>query len=384
MCIIVLLACALAHGGRLPGIRPVAYSTDCRTSSHPGKGEKPQHRYELSTFTADFATAEAFCVSNGGHLASIHNDDQEAEIEAFGSDAWIGMYDPSDSELAFKWVDSSCVNYEAWAPGEPNEAGSGEDCVHISHGLGGWNDYQCTGLAPFICEYRVSSGSSGTTGASSSGSTGASTSGSSGTTLEGEACFTGVECIHGTCANGICLSACAAAETGDCEPGDFCSHDVQCASTGCSTGTWTCYENDSETEEETTYSACAAHNVGEVGTLVPGITTFHYYVGCYIKTGPATYDAPISIGACNYLTSSGNAAFHQRCHCPLVPIETCRTHCNGDPNCVGYTAWADGGACQTATTSPCSGTSVPVAPELLANKPITFEDSTATGTHHKQ
>jgi hypothetical protein len=195
--------------------------------------------------------------------------------------------------------------------------------------------------------------------------------------LAGETCVNDGDCNHGACANGICLSLCAASGTGGCDNGEFCSDDSQCASTGCSTDTWTCYEDDSEIE--TDYSGCVAHNVGELGTLVNGLPLFNtIYQGCYIKSGPSTYDAPTDPGACGFIPDHGGVAFHQRCHCVDQTLETCRTHCNADPNCVGYTAINldfDGvQGCQTATTSPCTGTSVPVTPDILVEKPIAFGD----------
>ena len=46
--------------------------------------------------------------------------------------------------------------YTNWAGGEPNNAGSGEDCIdmHGDHGL--WNDYPCTSALPTVCEMGFS------------------------------------------------------------------------------------------------------------------------------------------------------------------------------------------------------------------------------------
>ena len=44
--------------------------------------------------------------------------------------------------------------------------------------------------------------------------------------------------------------------------------------------------------------------------------------------------------------------FHERCHCNL-PLQSCKTYCDQDPNCKGYVqSWNDE-KCDYATTSNC-------------------------------
>ena len=103
-----------------------------------------------------FADAEADCVSQGGHLASVHDpelDQQlwEAAVEIKASSWWFGLHD-QDEEGAFVWTDGTPFDYDAWGNGEPNDAGS-EDCAHWADWTGGqWNDIPCDYEIPYVCK----------------------------------------------------------------------------------------------------------------------------------------------------------------------------------------------------------------------------------------
>ena len=68
---------------------------------------------------------------------------------------WIGAND-NHREGSMFWVsDKTNVNkgFSNWYPGEPNNAGSGEDCVHIwNDGDCKWNDAPCSSKSGFICK----------------------------------------------------------------------------------------------------------------------------------------------------------------------------------------------------------------------------------------
>jgi len=64
------------------------------------------------------------------------------------------------------------------------------------------------------------------------------------------------------------------------------------------------------------------------------------------------YRTPQQKGACA-ITENQNYAFHERCHCPNMPVSTCKSHCDNDDNCKGYVFLPSYG-CQTATTSSCA------------------------------
>ena len=81
----------------------------------------------------DWAAAEAYCVDTfGGHLASIHSEQGQANAvaecteatkdgpESLNKQCWIGMSD-IDVEGTFVWSDASPVDYRNFVEGEPND-----------------------------------------------------------------------------------------------------------------------------------------------------------------------------------------------------------------------------------------------------------------------
>lgn len=103
-----------------------------------------------------YAAAEADCVDQGGHLVSIHDQAELDEVVAGafavqGNSWWIGLDDLAD-EGSFVWTDGSPVDFESWAPGEPNDYDQVEDCGHIADWAGGaWNDLYCDAAIPYVC-----------------------------------------------------------------------------------------------------------------------------------------------------------------------------------------------------------------------------------------
>ena len=106
------------------------------------------HDYYLlsaNTWTASETEAENL----GGTLAVIRNaSQQEWVFSKFGShggmnrDFWIGLHRKINGGLFF-WITEEPVDYMNWYPGEPNNAGGVENCVHMRAGddkPGTWND----------------------------------------------------------------------------------------------------------------------------------------------------------------------------------------------------------------------------------------------------
>jgi hypothetical protein len=98
----------------------------------------------------------------GRDLALVSVQD-EAEQEwlhetasGYSSESWyIGLTDRGPDEGEFRWIDDSDITYTAWASGEPNDAGSGEDCVGMNWGdsvTESWNDFNCSMLLRYICQ----------------------------------------------------------------------------------------------------------------------------------------------------------------------------------------------------------------------------------------
>merc|ERR1719310_334719 len=104
--------------------------------------------------------AQMFCENQGGNLASFHS--QEENDIAFNMTGgaggsirfWFGFHDLS-LEGDFEWTDGTCVDYTNWAPGEPNDWGSGEDCSMFWTGSGQWNDLDCNSKLPYICRFQI-------------------------------------------------------------------------------------------------------------------------------------------------------------------------------------------------------------------------------------
>ncbi|CAH1265180.1 HGF [Branchiostoma lanceolatum] len=103
-----------------------------------------------------WATARVDCQRRGGDLASVNSDAEWNWIigQTLGSfpQYWIGLHDTA-GEGTFVWSDRSPVTVTYWNFGEPNNAGTGEDCVEI--GGTSWNDSPCSNNNRYICEIRL-------------------------------------------------------------------------------------------------------------------------------------------------------------------------------------------------------------------------------------
>ncbi|KAI1887285.1 hypothetical protein AGOR_G00188670 [Albula goreensis] len=62
---------------------------------------------------------------------------------------WIGLTD-RENEGTWKWVDGTTLTTGYWRSGEPNNAGSGEDCAAMHPE--GWNDLPCSDTTCWVCE----------------------------------------------------------------------------------------------------------------------------------------------------------------------------------------------------------------------------------------
>ena len=90
---------------------------------------------------------EDWCLhEHGRHLASIHNDTQNAQASAAcgATDCWIGATCKDSSWGDWSWSDGTIWSYTDWNSGEPNNNNDdhNEGCVHI-YGQGVWNDIYC-------------------------------------------------------------------------------------------------------------------------------------------------------------------------------------------------------------------------------------------------
>ena len=113
---------------------------------------------------ANHSAALAFCRAKGGVLVSPNTAEKQEFLvkyllryhPSYGTPIWIGLYQNTSSD-PFRWEDGSPLNYTNWGCGEPNNAGSGEDCalIGISSNIflsSTWNDDSCSKHFAYICQ----------------------------------------------------------------------------------------------------------------------------------------------------------------------------------------------------------------------------------------
>nr|AGF93336.1 protein containing C-type lectin domain protein [uncultured organism] len=113
------------------------------------------NEYKLITNDMSWSDAKDYCENQGGHLVTITSSEENSFVQnLINQDVWIGFTDQS-SEGDFEWVTGETVSYTNWAPGEPNDWGSGEDYTQMVTD-GEWNDYSGTNNLAFVCEWEGS------------------------------------------------------------------------------------------------------------------------------------------------------------------------------------------------------------------------------------
>ena len=113
--------------------------------------------YLVCLVETDQEGARDACLALGMDLAVFATAEENSEVSALAyaispSSYWIGLND-FEIEDTWVWVDGTPLRYDtAWYGSEPNDSG-GEDCVHTNwQVVGEWNDLDCGGDQPFICE----------------------------------------------------------------------------------------------------------------------------------------------------------------------------------------------------------------------------------------
>lgn len=115
------------------------------------------HCYNFFGEKLTWTAAQARCVREGGHLASVQSLEENQFLDGLRrldssseKTVWIGGTD-IDAEGSWLWSDGSAWKYTNWHSEEPNNSGGSEDCVQIREG-GEWNDDSCSKTRTFICE----------------------------------------------------------------------------------------------------------------------------------------------------------------------------------------------------------------------------------------
>lgn len=144
-------------------------------SSENGTIERYEYNgneYALLNTSLSWDDARDFCVSSGGHLVIINNEEEQAFLtnlmQTYGNKNlyWIGL---SGEDEQCSWVDGTPLSYENWSAGEPNS--TTETAVHMyckeqgEFSCGQWNDtyndyfvgisfFWSTDNCGFICEWE--------------------------------------------------------------------------------------------------------------------------------------------------------------------------------------------------------------------------------------
>jgi hypothetical protein len=96
---------------------------------HCGVSKPGPTEFKVYAGNATLWEAEAACVEDGGHLASIHSESDRENIASIGygagSSIWIGLHDSYHEAgcngRLFVWTDGTETDFMAWSTGEPND-----------------------------------------------------------------------------------------------------------------------------------------------------------------------------------------------------------------------------------------------------------------------
>ncbi|VDL78710.1 unnamed protein product [Nippostrongylus brasiliensis] len=137
---------------------------------------------------ATFDNAEMVCMSLGGHLTSIHSDEENifvaatlqhgliSDISKAGVEykkpadlTWIGLKQTNfPANTTWTWTDGTAVDYLSWAPGQPDDKKDREHCVQTHSDYLGrnpgkdnnyqhWSDVECTlDTRAYVCKKPAS------------------------------------------------------------------------------------------------------------------------------------------------------------------------------------------------------------------------------------
>jgi|GEM_PF-1248272 len=118
----------------------------------------PTRGYTVCLRRTNWYNARSRCAQQGGRLVILETVAKNLEVATItstwtGRAFWVGASD-REVEGQWTWNDGTPLDYDPWAGGEPNNAGSGEDCAHSNwNSRGNWNDANCNGRYPYVCEF---------------------------------------------------------------------------------------------------------------------------------------------------------------------------------------------------------------------------------------
>ncbi|XP_020833027.1 mannose-binding protein C isoform X2 [Phascolarctos cinereus] len=104
---------------------------------------------------ANFDRVKVLCEQVEATIATPKNAEENKAIQnlANGTPAFLGITDKVQ-EGQFVYITGERMTYTNWRENEPNNHGSGEDCVLLNND-GSWNDISCTTSLLAVCEFPV-------------------------------------------------------------------------------------------------------------------------------------------------------------------------------------------------------------------------------------
>ncbi|XP_070289354.1 mannose-binding protein A-like [Myotis yumanensis] len=106
-----------------------------------------------------FSKVKALCAELQATVATPKNAEENKAIMDVANDhAFLGITDEA-TKGQFVYVTGGRLTYSNWKKDEPNDFGSGEDCVCLQQD-GLWNDVSCSSSFGAVCEFPERRGSS--------------------------------------------------------------------------------------------------------------------------------------------------------------------------------------------------------------------------------
>ena len=114
--------------------------------------------FKVHSNPLNWTLAKSACEALGSSLAVLNSKAKSREFPQLLNSAgasklwWIGLYRDPKNERQWLWVDGSILFFTSWDAGEPNNAGSNENCVEFKMTSEKWNDKACHYSLPYVCE----------------------------------------------------------------------------------------------------------------------------------------------------------------------------------------------------------------------------------------
>jgi hypothetical protein len=120
--------------------------------------------YKMMSTAMSWMDAEKACMSDGGHLASVHNAFENNALATFAGAAnpnantWIGLNNNNNPQNQFWWTDMTSTAFMNWASGQPAQANA-LHCVQqagkSASSPGMWMTADCSMAQQFICNINI-------------------------------------------------------------------------------------------------------------------------------------------------------------------------------------------------------------------------------------